>query len=97
LLFLISLLCNPGSIYARERKFSNTKIFLLRKNTGLSTIDIAFKLSYPATNQGSLQDGTSQTQFGVSTPNSSHKYSIVEANSESIFSSLKAKGFYIKR
>jgi len=82
--------------YTRERKFSNTNIFLLRKNTGLSAIDIAFKLSYPETNQGSLQDGTSQIQLGVSIPISSHKYSIVEANSESIFSSFKEKGFSIR-
>jgi len=84
-------------IYTRERKFSNTKIFLLRKNTGLSAIDIAFKFSYAETNQGSLQEGTSQTQSGVSTPSSSHKYSTVEANSESTFSSFKEKGFSIRR
>ena len=67
-------------LYTRDRKFANTNIFLLRKNAGLSAIDIAFKFSYPETNHGSLQEGTFQTQFGVSTPNSSHKYSIVEAN-----------------
>ena len=59
-------------------------------------MDIAFKLSYPETNQGSVQEGTSQTQSGVSTPSSSHKYSTVEANSESIFSSFKEKGSSIK-
>ncbi|MDP2862475.1 MAG: hypothetical protein Q8N95_06750 [Desulfobacterales bacterium] len=82
--------------YARERKFPNTNIFLLRKNTGLSTIDIAFKLSYPETNHGSLHGGTSHTHFGVSIPSSEHKYSIVDANNESIFSLLREKGFSIK-
>jgi len=82
--------------YARERKFPNTNIFLLRKNAGLSTIDIAFRLSYPETNQGSLHGGTSHTHFGVSIPSSSHKYSIVDASNESIFSLLIEKGFSIK-
>jgi len=89
---LLFTLCHDGYLsfmnYTRERKFSNTNIFLLRKNTGLSAIDIAFKLSYPETNQGSLQGGTSQIHFGVSIPILSHKYSVVEANNESIFSLL---------
>ncbi len=83
-------------LYTRERKFSNTKIFRLRKNAGLSAMAIAFKFSYPETNQGCLHEGTSQDQSGVSIPISSHKYSIVEANRESNFSSLKGNGVSIK-
>ena len=36
---------DPESIYTRQRKFSNTKIFLLRKNTGLCAMDSAFRFS----------------------------------------------------
>ena len=51
------------AFYTREKKIFQYKYFPSAKNTGLSAIDIAFKLSHPETNQGSLQDGTGAFAF----------------------------------